>query len=198
MKSARFAFVAPLIALLLLSGMPAPRAAAPETGDVAMGGGGGSGGSLGCGVPPAANPDLWRPWVGVYEDAAHTDECVEVPPYQFFSLYVWWRPGSRGMSSAEFKVDIPDDIYLLGLETNPVISAQSGDLESGISVAFSECQTDWVWTHLIYGMFTASYYGTITVDPFPGLEEPQLVACDSDHSTEWPFAFWLYYTECSM
>jgi hypothetical protein len=197
MNRAWIVLVVPLIGLLLLSGAPA-RAEIPQRGDVGMGSGGGSGGSLGCGIPPAANPSLWRPWAGVYEDAAHSDQCVTVPQFQIFGLYVWWRPGSRGMSSAEFKVDIPDDIYLLGLESNPELIVQSGDLESGINVVFSECRTDWIWTHRIYGMLTSSNYGVVTVDPYPGSEEPQLVACDSDHSTEWPFTFWLYYRECLM
>lgn len=198
MKRAWKIVVLCLLAALIFGDCPVA-SAAPKQGDIGSGGGGGSGENLGCSVAPVANPTLWRPWVGVYEDIDHGDQCVTVGLYQFLTLYVWWRPGSRGMASAEFKVDIPDDIDLFGIAPNTsVISAQSGDLETGIQVEFAECQTDWVYTHMMFGIITSSEYGIITVDPFPGADEPQLVACDGDHSTEWPFAFTLYYNDCLM
>ncbi len=198
MKRARKVAVVCLFAALILGECPVA-SATPEQGDIGSGGGGGSGENLGCGAATVANPTLWRPWVGVYEDLDHGDQCVTVEPYQLLFLYVWWRPGSRGMMSAEFKVDIPDDIDLIGIIPNSsVISTQSGDLKTGIQVEFAECQTDWVYTHMLLCWLTSSEYGIVTVGPFSGADEPQLVACDSDHSTEWPFAFTLYYNACLL
>jgi len=187
------------VASLLVLGTCPLRAEDPPQGSVGSGGGSGN---LLCAPARAplraSNSELWRPWVGVYTDETHGNQCLEVDPYQFFMLWVWWRPGSRGMNSAEFRIDLPASLDVLGIGSSSLISAESGTLETGVSIVFSECQTDWICSHTIFCMLTAPEYDVITVEPHPVTGSLELEACDSDHSTEWPFAFTLYYNACSM
>jgi hypothetical protein len=189
-----------VLALLLVPGERPLRAQAPPQGGV-----GSSSGprNLLCGSARASfqesASELQRPWVGVYKDWTHSNQCVEVGTYQYFSLWLWWRPGSRGMNSAEFKLDFPANVALLYTESNPAVSVESGTLDTGLSIAFAECQTDWVWTQYVSCILLAmGDEDVVTVDAHPSTGSLLLEACDADHSTEWPFAFTLYINECLM
>ena len=64
-----------------------------------------------------------------------------------FTMYIYCLPGRHGMAGAEFAVSYPANVIPAEVTTNPLVSVTLGDLNAGASIAFYDCQDDWVWTH---------------------------------------------------
>lgn len=85
--------------------------------------------------------------VGLYVDAGHSDCDVIGPAFLPFEMWVWWLPATEGLMAAEFAIQYPSNVIASTVTQNPAITVFVGNLPSGISVAFGDCQTGWTWTH---------------------------------------------------
>jgi hypothetical protein len=86
--------------------------------------------------------------IGLYVDEGRTSNTVSYAGTPFeFTMYVFCRPGEHGLIAAEFGIAYPANVVPATVTENPLISISLGDLDSGISAAFFDCQNDWVWTH---------------------------------------------------
>jgi len=86
--------------------------------------------------------------IGLYVDEGRSSNTVSYPgaPAEF-TMYVFCRPGEQGMIAAEFGIAYPANVIPAAVTENLLISISLGSLDAGISVAFLDCQNDWVWTH---------------------------------------------------
>lgn len=84
--------------------------------------------------------------IGLYVDAYHTGFEVRGDFWTPFTTYVWYLAGSAGLMAAEFSIDLPENVILAGYALNPLIPVSLGDPLNDLSVAFSQCQSGWVWT----------------------------------------------------
>ena len=129
---------------------------------------------------------LTNSYIGLYTDQEHV-VCDVLGCSQEFTMWIWCRPSDQGLNAAEFKINYPANVVQMSVTTNPVINVVLGTLEAGVSVSFSSCQADWVWTHhqdLILENSTASWIRVVP-DPSSGLlgfsncefmiEEPQIL-----------------------
>lgn len=99
-----------------------------------------------------------RPFVtGGHEVYAY---CPKVGFY-VIEMWIWCQPGANGISCAEFSVDYPYNIIQATVAANmDIISVYLGELDTGISVCYQQCQYDWHWI----------YHQTLIVtDPNPGV-----------------------------
>ncbi len=86
--------------------------------------------------------------IGLYTDEARSSSDVSYAgPYTEATVYVLFAPSSRGLYGAEFSLVYPANVLPADVTTNPLISVYLGDLGTGVSFAFLDCQTDWVWSH---------------------------------------------------
>jgi len=86
--------------------------------------------------------------MGLYTDEARSSSDVSYAgPYTEATVYVFFAPSSRGLNGAEFSLVYPANVLPADVTTNPLISVYLGDLGTGVSFAFLDCQTDWVWSH---------------------------------------------------
>jgi hypothetical protein len=95
---------------------------------------------------PSKDLTLTNSYIGLYSDEEHT-VCDAFGCSAAFTMWIWCRPSDQGLNAAEFKIDYPQNVVKMTATRNPDIYLELGTLESGTSVAFSSCQTDWVWTH---------------------------------------------------
>lgn len=89
-------------------------------------------------------------YICLYADATRTSNCAsgaasDVAPY-IFNMYIFFLPRSDGMFCAEFIINYPVDPMVIAGAVTPGAghSIVKGDLASGVSVCYLECQTDWI------------------------------------------------------
>lgn len=90
--------------------------------------------------------------IGLYADEGHsTNEVWSGGAITQFTFYIFCLPGENGLMCAEYAVDIPANVIINadGIVENPGMSVSLGELLTGMSFCFLECQNDWVWTHSI-------------------------------------------------
>jgi hypothetical protein len=86
--------------------------------------------------------------IGLYADEARSSNAVSFAgAYTEFTMYVFFNPSSRGLAAAEFSIGYPANVIPADVTTSSLISVSLGEIDGGVSVAFNECQNDWVWTH---------------------------------------------------
>lgn len=90
-----------------------------------------------------------RYYIGLFADEDFTVCSVDVVPASSFDVYVWCRPDWEGMVCVEFQIAYPSHLILMTSLTqkHPGISIEYGDIESGISTCFHECQYDQLWVY---------------------------------------------------
>ena len=87
-------------------------------------------------------------YIGLFSDSGHTSWCATgTLPYYAVTMYIFCLPSENGQMCAEFAVDYSTDpgIIKTSPTANSHISVALGALDSGMSVCFAECQTDWHW-----------------------------------------------------
>jgi hypothetical protein len=85
-------------------------------------------------------------YIGLFVDAAHSDITVNYTgAFMPFNVYVWSQPGSAGMMAAEFSVAFPGNVIFAGYTMNPLVVVYLGEITQDLSVAFSQCQSEWTW-----------------------------------------------------
>jgi hypothetical protein len=123
--------------------------------------------------------------IGLYVDEARTANTVSYAgPYTEFTLYVYCKPGEQGLAAVEFAVAYPPNVMPGETTPNPLLSIEFGDLGTGMSVAFIECQHDWVWTHhqLVYLLDTSA--ARIEIAKHQDSGAYQLATCEPGYPTE--------------
>ena len=89
-------------------------------------------------------------FIGLYSDGAHT-RCSASGTGLLYSveMWVWAKPDPyRGMIRAEFEINYPDNVLLVGSETwnDPILFHYIGNISGEeILVIFNSCQWDWTW-----------------------------------------------------
>ncbi|HEY5132310.1 MAG TPA: hypothetical protein VII85_01340, partial [Candidatus Krumholzibacteriaceae bacterium] len=97
--------------------------------------------------------------------------------FQAFTMYIYWLPGTHGLSSAEFKVSAPSNVILSTVTANPDIAVSLGTLTAGTAVTFGaicEGAGVWVWTHHVSCFLTSAVEGIIELVPDPTAIPPFL------------------------
>ena len=111
-------------------------------------------------------------YIGLYVDEHST--CHVYNPGGFFpaTFWIWSLPGPNGQTCAEFMIVYPLNIITSTVTANdPIISVTLGDLGTGMSVCFIDCQYDWNWSfqQLIYLTDTAPSHVELVGHPDTGL-----------------------------
>jgi hypothetical protein len=147
-------------------------------------------------IPFAANPVCAsRPpigYIGLFADAAHSDNTVCPAAYGPFMCWIWCLPSVNGLQAAEFAVSFPPTVAVLATVRNPgLYGLCCGTFVEGVSVAFGEtqCQMDWVWLFQLNMMQLGSPEAPATIEivPHPGvLPAPayQLASCQMGYPIE--------------
>ena len=95
-----------------------------------------------------------------------------------------FRPIEPGTNGAEFLFVYPANVLPADVTTNPLISVYLGDLGTGMSFAFLDCQTDWVWSHHQRLFLTSAdpAFVKITASSLSG--ECQVASCEIGYPLE--------------
>lgn len=116
--------------------------------------------------------------IGLYTDVYRaTNTAVYAGAPTEFTMYVYVLPGSAGMAAAEFAVSYPPNAVPGAVTTNPLVAAQLGDLQSGMSVSFSGCQAEWTWTHSQQVFLVDTAHAWIEIVPHGVAGAIQLATC---------------------
>lgn len=100
------------------------------------------------GVGPALAQTSAYSFMGLYTDEARSSNVVSYAgAFTEATMYVYFAPSSRGLYGAEFSLVYPANVLPADVTTSPLISIYLGDLSTGVSFAFLDCQTDWIWSH---------------------------------------------------
>jgi hypothetical protein len=121
--------------------------------------------------------------IGLYAESFHQyNAYCPFPsgyPLAKVEMWIWCLPSTHGLKCAEFAIGYPSNALRDRVTVNPGVSSSEGDLASGYSACFGECQMDWVWIahETLYLTSNASTYAEIIPHPDMGLY--RFVNCDS-------------------
>ena len=119
-------------------------------------------------------------YIGLFTDIDHTSWCgtaATIPGN--FNMYIYALPRHDGMFCAEFMIQMPDDptLMMATATPNPGYSIIMGDLASGVSFCFLECQTDWVWIYTVMMVVTSTNQNMVQIAPHPEAGGPWFANC---------------------
>ncbi|MCU0638775.1 MAG: Ig-like domain-containing protein [Candidatus Krumholzibacteria bacterium] len=120
--------------------------------------------------------------LGLYVDEARSSNEAATPG--LFTGWVFCLPGGNGMMCAEFMVKVPDGMILFNTTGNPDISVALGSLTDGMSVCFTECRDDWVWTHNFSVFASTATPAEITIERHPSTQERMIANCLTGYPLE--------------
>ncbi len=124
-------------------------------------------------------------YIGLYADEARSSNTVSFAGgYTEFTMYVFCGPTDRGLFAAEFSIAYPGNVLSADVTTNPLISVSLGDLDTGISVAFAECQNDWIWTHRQRLFLTSGDAARVGIEKNEVAGEYQIATCGLGYPLE--------------
>ena len=125
-------------------------------------------------------------YIGLYADPMHCDLATFTEsPFGVVDMWVWIQPSDVGLQAVEFSITPIANTWQIGEYWNPATEFLTiGDNWSGVSIAFPECQTDWVWTHRL--VMLVAYPTTVGFWQIAGRwdAEPyfkQYASCEPDH-----------------
>ena len=113
-----------------------------------------------CGPPPIG-------YIGLYADDSHSSCCVTGIGFYPVEMWIWFLPGVNGMICVEFAISYPENVIRSTVIQHPSISVVLGDLETGISACYPDCQTDWIWQYHQLLYVTDSTPSWIEIIPHP-------------------------------
>lgn len=129
-------------------------------------------------------------YMGLFADDAHSVWCAhdDGPPFWLLTMYIWCLPSVNGQMCAEFSIDYGGDPGLMKIApvSAPHVSVALGELDTGMSVCFNACQTDWHWA-FNQGIFVNTE-NKVTVrviaHPDPNIQTFQFANCLEDFPME--------------
>ncbi|MBU8922838.1 MAG: Ig-like domain-containing protein [Bacteroidales bacterium] len=114
-------------------------------------------------------------YIGLYLDEART--LTEATSPSIFTFYIFCQPGENELFCAEYALEMTSGINITTVTRNPAVSIDLGDLVSGMSVCFLECQSDWIWTHSVQVNSLSSGPGQINITRHPDTGNHQFASC---------------------
>ena len=85
-------------------------------------------------------------YIGLYTDASHSSSCATGVGFHPVEMWIFLLPFGYGQLCAEFAVQYPDNVIQSTVTANEsLITVILGDLPSGVSVCYAECQYSWYW-----------------------------------------------------
>ncbi len=124
-------------------------------------------------------------YIGLLANESRSCWCVSGVGFYPAEMWIWCLPSVRGQMCAEFAICYPPNVIQSTVTWNdPVISVSLGDLPSGFSVCFVECQMDWFWIghQLLY--VTDMTKTIVQICPHPDVGVYQFANCNPDYPTE--------------
>ncbi len=87
-------------------------------------------------------------YIGLFTDEDHLNWYVTGTPVYSVEMWIWCLPGNLGQICAEFRICYPDNVIQGPItENESLISVTLGDLATGISLGYTNCQWDWHWCY---------------------------------------------------
>lgn len=100
-----------------------------------------------------------------------------------FTMYVWCKPGSYGLTEAQLSVNYPSGVYPGPVTPNSsVVEAWSGDLVGWSTAAFAGCASGWVW--ICRQNCTVVNHAEAMITIASGVGSPLFTTCAEGHPTE--------------
>ncbi|UCF06855.1 MAG: T9SS type A sorting domain-containing protein [bacterium] len=97
-------------------------------------------------IPHSAAESVPNTTIGLYSDQTRCSSCVYIDnDFVPFDVWIYVKPGDDGLMCAEFSLEVPNWLILMGQEDNPLLSTVLGDPVSGVHACYSDCQTGWTW-----------------------------------------------------
>ncbi len=90
--------------------------------------------------------------ISLFVDSLKTDVITNPNLYSPFDFYVIIQPGSDGLYTAEYRLELPSSIYEYSYTPNPAIPliSETGNIfEPGIRSEYGGCQRGWFWAQKI-------------------------------------------------
>ena len=119
-------------------------------------------------------------YLGLFTDTERTSWCGAADPIPGnFNIYIYALPNTDGMYCAEFMLQMPDDpsLFVGMLTPNPGVSIIMGELVSGVSFCFLECQTDWVQIYTVMLVTTSANRNVVQIVAHPEAGGPWFANC---------------------
>lgn len=129
-----------------------------------------------------------RGYISLYADATRSCSAYCALPAGFLiarvDVWVWCLPSENGLWGSEFAIGYPSNTISDRVTLNSQLSTATGDLPSGISARFNECQWDWCWIahQALYVNSTQQTY--LEVLPHTGSGVFQLYGCGDGNPAE--------------
>ncbi|UCF04133.1 MAG: hypothetical protein JSV33_09255 [bacterium] len=85
-------------------------------------------------------------YIGLYTDETHTNSCVTGIGLYFTEMWICCLPSEWGHMCAEYAISYPPNVIQSTVTYNiDIVCVTLGDLESGMSICYCDCQWDWHW-----------------------------------------------------
>ena len=129
-------------------------------------------------LSPAAKAQPPVGYIGLFTDAGHSSWCAYgTAPYYPVTMYICCLPSVNGQMCAEFAIDYTADpgIIKTSATAAPHVSVALGGLDTGMSVCFLECQTEWHWAFSQALFINTSSKLTLQIVPHPVVNPDSVV-----------------------
>ncbi len=120
-------------------------------------------------------------YLGLFTDQTRTSWCnypASVPTAVL--MYVIALPSVDGLRCVEFAVDYaPESTNILPSQVtyNPIYTVALGDINTGLSVCYGACQTDWFYAmHQMIIVYDRTMY-TMSIQPHSGTGHVYFASC---------------------
>lgn len=132
----------------------------------------------------AQAPEIGR--IALYADSLRTtSEVHQSAPYIPFDVYIFLQPSENGMYCAEFALDSSTESMVIASQVwHENISVSLGDLATGLSTCFLDCQTDWICLVKLSMINTITDPATLDIIRHPGVGYYQFANCLGDIEIE--------------
>jgi hypothetical protein len=133
-------------------------------------------------VPATAHGDGQ---IGLYASDTHDTYCVSGAGMYQVEMWVWCKPGTNGQMCAEFMVSYPSNVITSIVTNNEEInSVVLGDVASGVSVCYIDCQYEWNWPFHQTLYVTSAEKTVAKIVPHPQVGTYQFANCQSGFPIE--------------
>ena len=121
-----------------------------------------------------AGPVLGGGLIGLFANDTHDNFCVAGTGMYQVEMWVWCFPSQNGQICAEFKVQYPTNVIVSDVTENMALNSVTlGDLASGVSVCYINCQYDWNWPfhQTLYVTSAETTRARIVAHPLVGIHQ---------------------------
>ncbi len=129
-------------------------------------------------------PEIGR--IAIYADSLRTTSEVDVlAPYTLFDVYIFCQPSMNGMYCAEFAMhSSTESMVIANQEWHENISVILGNLASGVSTCFLDCQAEWVCLVHLSMLNTTTDPAVLEIVRHPDVGYYQFANCLEDSQIE--------------